>query len=198
MKLTPRQALFVEEYLKDLNATAAYIRAGYRARGNSAEVSAAKLLRLPKVAEHVEKAKAERTARNRITQDDVLRELGRIAFFDIGKAFTPDGALKPLDEMDEDTRRALAGLEVVSLTSEGEHIGTLKKVKIADKLGALGKLAQHLGMLDPKLTIKGDAQNPLLMLIQQMKGSSLKPVSESVWGDERDEVMTINLEGKRT
>ena len=189
VKLTPRQALFVEEYLKDLNATAAYIRAGYRARGNSAEVSAAKLLRLPKVAEHVERAKAARTARNKITQDDVLRELGRIAFFDIGKAFTPDGALKPLDEMDEDTRRALAGLEVVTLTSEGENIGTLKKVKITDKLGALGKLAQHLGMLDPKITLKGDAKNPLTLLIQQIQGNSLKPVRQSPWGgDEREDV----------
>ncbi|QGM97707.1 terminase small subunit [Methylocystis parvus] len=188
MKLTPRQALFVEEYLKDLNATAAYIRAGYRARGNSAEVSAAKLLRLPKVAQHVEKAKADRTRRNNIDADRVLQELGRIAFFDIGKAFTPDGALKPLDEMDEDTRRALAGLEVVSLTSDGEHIGTLKKVKIADKLGALGKLAQHFGMLDPKITLKGDAQNPLLLLVKQIQGNSLMPVREGLYGgDERED-----------
>jgi phage terminase small subunit len=45
LNLTPRQALFVEEYLKDLNATAAYIRAGYRGRGNSAEANTARLIR---------------------------------------------------------------------------------------------------------------------------------------------------------
>ena len=189
MKLTPRQALFIEEYLKDLNATAAYIRAGYRGRGNSAEANAARLIRNDKVAAAIEVAKKERAERTKITQDDVLKELGRIAFFDIGRAFTPDGVLKPLDEMDEDTRRALAGLEVVSLTSDGEHVGTLKKVKIADKLGALGKLAQHLGMLDPKITLKGSASDPLKVLIQSVQGNSLGPVRESVWGgDEREDV----------
>ncbi|HEY8161721.1 MAG TPA: terminase small subunit [Methylocystis sp.] len=187
MKLTPRQARFVEEYLKDLNATAAYIRAGYRSRGNSAEANAARLIRNDKVAEVIEKAKTERSKRNNIDADRVLQELARIAFFDIGKAFTPDGALKPLDEMDEDTRRALAGLEVVSLTSDGEHVGTLKKVKIADKLGALDRLARHLGLLDPKITLKGDAQNPLRVLIQEIQGNSLHPALQSLEGDHRRE-----------
>jgi phage terminase small subunit len=184
-KMTARQSAFVAAYIVSLNATQAAKDAGYSPK--TASQIGERLLRNVEVAKAIEAAKKERAERTKITQDDVLKELGRIAFFDIGKAFTPDGALKPLDEMDEDTRRALAGLEVVSLTSEGEHVGTLKKVKIADKLGALSKLAQHLGMLDPKITLKGDAQSPLQLLIQQIQGNSLKPVRQSVWGGDQRE-----------
>lgn len=183
-KLTARQKAFVERYCVHMNATQAAREAGYSPK--TANEQGARLLANVSVAAAIEVAMKERSKRNNIDADRVLQELGRIAFFDIGRAFTPDGALKPLDEMDEDTRRALAGLEVVSLTSDGEHIGTLKKVKIADKLGALGKLAQHLGMLDPKLTIKGDAANPLTLLIQQVQGRSM-PVREVACGDDERE-----------
>lgn len=180
-KLTARQSAFVAAYIISLNATQAAKDAGYSER--TAKSQGQRLLTNVDVAEAIEAAMKERSKRTKITQDDVLKELGRIAFFDIGRAFTPDGALKPLDEMDEDTRRALAGLEVVSLTNDGEHVGTLKRVKIADKLGALGKLAQHLGMLDPKITLKGDAQNPLQVLIQQIQNNSM-PIRQVTSGDE--------------
>lgn len=72
-KLAAKQAMFVEEYLVDLNATAAYRRAGYRARGNSAEASAAKLLRHPKVAAAITAAQEARSARTEITADMVLQ-----------------------------------------------------------------------------------------------------------------------------
>ena len=58
--LTARQSVFAREYLHDLNAAAAYRRAGYTARGNSAEVNAARLLRNAQVAEAIESAMAER------------------------------------------------------------------------------------------------------------------------------------------
>jgi phage terminase small subunit len=178
--------LFVAAYLVSLNATQAAKDAGYSEK--TAKSQGQRLLTNVDVAEAIEAAKKERSQRTKITQDDVLRELGRIAFFDIGKAFTPDGALKRLDEMDEDTRRALASLEVVSLTSDGEHVGTLKKVKIADKLGALSKLAQHLGMLDPKITLRGEAENPLTMLIKAVEGNTM-PIRQSILrSDEREDV----------
>lgn len=72
-KLAAKQQCFVEEYLIDLNATAAYRRAGYRARGNSAEASAAKLLRHPKVAAAITAAQQARSERTEITADMVLQ-----------------------------------------------------------------------------------------------------------------------------
>lgn len=82
MKLNSKQQRFVEEFLVDMNATAAYIRAGYTARGNSAEASASKLLRNPKVAEALTVARQELSQRTEITQDMVLERWWKIATAD--------------------------------------------------------------------------------------------------------------------
>ena len=58
-KLTPRQSRFVENYLIDLNATQAAIRAGY-SRKTASEVGY-EYLRKPQIAEAVAKAKRERS-----------------------------------------------------------------------------------------------------------------------------------------
>lgn len=70
--LTPKQAEFVQQYLVDLNATQAAIRAGYAA--GSADVEGCRLLGNAKVAEAVAAAQAERVARLRIDQDYVLKQ----------------------------------------------------------------------------------------------------------------------------
>lgn len=190
MKLTPRQARFVEEYLKDLNATAAYIRAGYRARGNSAEANAARLIRNDKVAAAIEVAMKERSTRNNIDADRVLKELARIGFVDVRKLFNSDGSLKRLDKLDDDVAASIASIEVNEMRDgDGFVIGHTKKLRLWDKIASLTKLAQHLGLLDTKVTLKGDAQSPLQLLIQQIQGNSLKPVREGVYGeDEREDV----------
>lgn len=69
-KLTPRRQRFVDEYLKDLNAKQAAIRAGYTK--NRAEQAGYELLTFPDVQEAVQKAKAERAERMKIDQDYVL------------------------------------------------------------------------------------------------------------------------------
>ncbi|MGH7476573.1 MAG: terminase small subunit [Longimicrobiales bacterium] len=79
-QLTPKQAAFVREYLVDLNATAAYKRAGYRASGNAAEVNASRLLRNAKVAAAVGAAIELRAERVELTAAEVLDELRAIGF----------------------------------------------------------------------------------------------------------------------
>lgn len=74
-KLTAKQKAFVDEYLKDLNATAAYKRAGYTAKGNSAEVNAGRLLRNAQVASAVQSAMDERAQRTQIDADYVLNTI---------------------------------------------------------------------------------------------------------------------------
>lgn len=74
--LTKKQQLFVQEYLKDLNATDAYKRAGYAVKDdNVAAVCANKLLRNAKVKEQIDKAMEERAKRNQLSADWVLRKL---------------------------------------------------------------------------------------------------------------------------
>lgn len=169
-----RQEEFVRQYLVDLNAAAAYVRAGFRARGNSAEVNAARLLRNAQVAEAIERAMAERSERTKIDADRVLRELGKIAFFDLRKALNDDGSMKPISELDDDTAAALACLDVVELG--GEQGGVMRKVRLADKLRALELLGKHLGMFRERVEVAGDKENPLTLLIRQVQGTAFKPV----------------------
>lgn len=73
--LTEQQRLFADEFLVDLNATAAYLRAGYKAKGNAAESAASRLLRNVKVVEYLAEKRVARSERVEVTQDEVLREL---------------------------------------------------------------------------------------------------------------------------
>lgn len=75
-KLTPKQARFVEEYLVDLNATAAAIRAGY-SRNRASEIGW-QLLQKTTILRAVQAAQAERSARTQITQDYVISNLREI------------------------------------------------------------------------------------------------------------------------
>ncbi|MFV1536942.1 terminase small subunit [Phaeobacter sp. JH204B] len=153
-KLTPKQKRFVEEYLVDLNATQAAIRAGYSAK--TAHSVGHENLRKPEIAKALKDAQSKRSDRTEITQDRVLQELARIGFADIRKAVAwgsaPDGSiddegnpalypveLKPSTEVDNETAAAISE---VSLTAQGV------KLKMHDKLSALEKIARHLGMLE--------------------------------------------------
>ncbi len=72
-KLTPRQARFVDEYLIDLNATQAAIRAGYSA--NNADKIGPELLGKTRVSAAIAEAQAKRSERVSVSQDDVVRGL---------------------------------------------------------------------------------------------------------------------------
>jgi phage terminase small subunit len=149
MALTAKQRAFVNEYLIDLNATQAAIRAGYSEK--TADQQGHQLLKKTLVAAAIAKAQAKREARTEITQDMVMRELARIGFADIRKAVrwgavpdvSEDGEmvypveLVASEDVDDDTAAAISE---VSLTAQGV------KIKFADKLAALEKIGKHLGM----------------------------------------------------
>lgn len=78
-KLTAKQKRFADEYLIDLNATAAYHRSGYKAKGNAAEVNASRLLSNAKVQVYIQDRMAAREQRTEITQDMVLQRWWAIA-----------------------------------------------------------------------------------------------------------------------
>lgn len=170
MALTGKQQRFVDEYLIDLNATQAYIRAGYTAKGNSAEVNANRLLRNAKVQECIQKAMDERSHRTQITADRVLEEYAKIGFSNItdylkvsirertividgpnGPQFDKDMVqgvdLYDTDEIDPEKMRAVAEIKQ---TKEGIAL------KLHDKKGALDSIARHLGMFKDRIDISGN------------------------------------------
>lgn len=161
--LNPKQAAFVEEYLKDLNATQAAIRAGYSAR--TAEAQGSRLLSHVKVAEAVQAAKDARSKRTEITADRVLQELAKIGFADVRRIFAPGGSLLSPTDMDDDTAAAVQSVEVVERprrNADGEvEIEQIKKVRLNDKLGALTQMGRHLGMFTDKTELTGKDGGPV-------------------------------------
>ena len=151
MALNDKQQRFVDEYLKDLNATQAAIRAGYSAK--TAYAIAEKLLRKAEIQQAVQDAKKARSKRTEITQDRVLQELARLAFFDPRKMFHWDGSPKAIHELDDDTAAAVSGLDVVNIGNSDVGIGQVLKYKIADKGAALANAMRHLGMFTDKLDV---------------------------------------------
>lgn len=145
-ELNDKQRRFAQEYVVDLNATQAAIRAGYAPKSAAAQAHA--LLRNPKLTGLIGELKAKSAARLEITADRVLAELARVAFADIGAAFDESGALRPIHQIPEDTRRALSAIESDELREEGAAVGMTRKVKLADKLRGLEILAKHLKLLN--------------------------------------------------
>lgn len=148
MALNPKQKRFVDEYLLDLNAAAAAVRAGYSAK--TAKQIGARLLAQPAVAATVKAAQAQRSARVEVTQDEVLRELLRIARVDVSQAYDEAGNLKPIHELPVDLRRAIASVETeerfVGQGASRKRVGVTHKVKFWPKDRSLELLGKHLGM----------------------------------------------------
>ncbi len=156
-KLTNKQQIFVREYLIDLNATAAYKRAGYKAGGNAAEAAASRLLRNVKVAAAVAAAQAERAERVGLTADEVLRELAVLGRSDVWHYEINDGGRVRLAEgAPPEAIRAVSSIKrKVKHTDTGTEVET--EIKLWSKPDALRMAAQHLGLLVDKteLTVKG-------------------------------------------
>ena len=162
-KLTAKQKCFVEEYLVDLNATQAAIRAGYSAK-RAGELGY-QLLQKTTVQNAIADGKAQRASRTEITADRVLTEIARLAFFDIRRLVDNDGKPIPMQELDDDTAAAIAGLDLVEyyeVNDEGKKVfaGRVKKYKLADKKGSLELLGRHLGLFEKTAQKPGDDREP--------------------------------------
>lgn len=145
-KLTPKQERFVEEYLVDLNATKAAIRAGYSPK--TAEQQGYQLLQIPSVQAAIAAKREQVSAATGITIERVLKEAERLAFFDPRKLFHEDGTPKKITELDDDTAAAIQGLDVATIGNSEVGVGQVLKYKIADRNSALERLFKHLGLFD--------------------------------------------------
>ncbi len=158
--LSAKRKCFADEYLIDLNATAAYKRAGYSGTGHVAESSAAEILSNPEVSEYIAARMKDRETRTEITQDRVLQEYAKLAFLDPRRFYDENGSLIPVHQLDADVAAALAGMEIVAARSGTDTDGQpayedIKKIKFIDKKGALDSVARHLGMFNDKVALTG-------------------------------------------
>jgi len=170
--LTPKQRCFVDEYLIDLNATQAAIRAGFSAR--TAQEQGSRLLSNVMVAESVARAKAERSARTGLTADRVIEELAAIGFARMSDfAEWGDGehmSLKPSDGLTDHQAAAISQVVesekfIKALGRDEQLMSRERTIKLHDKLGTLKLLGQHLGMFTDKVEHTGTDGAPLTFTI---------------------------------
>jgi hypothetical protein len=136
LNLTPKQALFCDEFFKDFNATKAALRAGY-----SAETAlSGYLMTLPKIKCHLQQRGAEAAEKAQVTHAMLLAELKVVGFARMSHFFGSDGKPKAMQDVDEDTKAALLNYTV----TEDKQGTTTIKIRMNNKLSALDKLAKHL------------------------------------------------------
>jgi phage terminase small subunit len=145
--LSPKQQAFVDEYLKDLNATAALVRAGYSAK--TADVQASQTLRIPKVQAAIASAMARRAARCQFDQDSVLHELALLSRSDIMDYVIDDEGNVGLREgAHPDATRAIASLKrKIHHSDAGVTYETT--ITLWSKPASVKMAAEHLGLLVP-------------------------------------------------
>jgi phage terminase small subunit len=149
--LTPKQRLFVREYIKDWNATQAAIRAGYSNR--TAQEQSSRLLSNVMVQEAVRTAMSKCEEKIEIDAQKVLEQYVRFAFFDVRQLFDASGELRPMSEWPDDAAAAVNGIDVIEL--DGDLAGRVKKLKLVDKRAALADIGKHLGMFKEQLELSG-------------------------------------------
>ena len=156
-KLTPKQKRFVDEYLIDLNATKAAIRAGYSAK--TAASIGEENLRKPEIQGALAERMKARSVRTEVTQDRVIAELAKIAFGDARDVMLwgPSG-VKLLDSKTLTDDQAAQVAEVAERVSEA---GVSLKLKTHDKVGALKLLGEHLGMFRQRVELTGKEGGPI-------------------------------------
>lgn len=154
--MTPKQALFVAEYLKDLNGTQAAIRAGYSAK--TAGTQAEQLLRKLEIAEAVKAGQSEQLAAAGVTAQKVKDRLALLAFQDIRQLFDEHGNLRPLHQLSAEAAAMVGGFEVIKKNAQAGDgvVDTVHKVKVVDPVKSLEMLAKHFGLLVERLDVQGD------------------------------------------
>lgn len=139
-----RRAQFVEEFLKDFNATAAYIRAGYTTNRSAAGAGGYKLLRHPEVAGLLAARAAGQLSEAQVDGQRVIQEWTRIAFGDIREMFDAGGMLINPTHLSDRVAAAIESIDFVQRPGQG---AVVTKVKRYDKLRALEGLAKYFGLL---------------------------------------------------
>ena len=151
MALTDKQEMFCREYLIDLNATQAAIRAGYSEK--TANRTASENLSKPDIQNRIADLKSQRNEQINIDAGYVLRRLVEIDQMDVLDIVRDDLSLKPVTEWPSSWRRYISGFDLAEMfeyTGEDggkELAGILKKIKWPDKVKNLELLGKHVSVM---------------------------------------------------
>jgi phage terminase small subunit len=137
-----KQKLFVQEYLVDLNATQAAIRAGYSEA--TAYSQGQRLLKNVEIANMIDEAMKERGDRTQVTADMVIAELAKVAFHNVQDFVNGGNSILELKHLDREKVAAVSAVKT-TMKADGDLVS---EVKFHDKIAALEKLGRHLGIFE--------------------------------------------------
>lgn len=161
--LTPKEKLFIINYIEDKNATRAAIIAGYSEK--TAHQTGYELLKKPEIRAIVEEALEAQLYSYGLNKYRLVQEYLRIGYFDPRKLFYPDGNPIPINELDDDTAAALAGLDIQEIFEgfgeDRKFVGYTKKYKVSDKRAALDSAAKIMGIMIEKKELTGKNGGPI-------------------------------------
>jgi len=163
-KLTDKQQKFCQEYIVDLNATQAALRAGYSAK--CINFQGPKNLVKPCIRNEIQRLKAERSERTQIKADDVVLELAKVAFSNIEDYLTVDDKgethLKSFEGIKRDVLAAIESIKInTTKNKDDSREYTTTQFKLHSKLNALEQLGKHLGIYDKD---NAQRQNPFILV----------------------------------
>ena len=140
--LTDMQLRFCQEFVKDLNRTQAYLRAGYKSKDeNSAAAAASRLVRTGKIRDYLGEVL-------NLSETSVISEIAKIAFAnitDVADFTTNSITVKSSDTLGDRGKSALQSIKFTERYTEDGRVCTVE-VKMHDKLAALEKLMRRLRM----------------------------------------------------
>jgi phage terminase small subunit len=146
--LTAKQARFVDEYLVDLNATQAAIRAGYAPK--RAYATGHENLKKPEVAAALKERMDKRAERTQVDADWMLIRLAQDATADVADLYDDMGQLRPVHEWPMAWRTGLvAGIDTAQERDGQDEDGkptfvTVRKVRLADRTKLLELIGKHI------------------------------------------------------
>lgn len=146
--MTPKQEAFCKEYVIDLNATQAFIRAGYSAK--TAGPCAGKLLKKPEIQTRIQVLMDKRAARVEVSADKILQQLALMGFSDIRELFDAAGNIKNIHDMPDGIAASIQAIDVVKKDFDGEP-ATVHKIKLADKQKSMELLGKHLKLFTDRV-----------------------------------------------
>jgi len=171
-KLTDKQERFCQEYIIDLNATQAAIRAGYSK--NTAQEIGSENLSKPIIQARVSELKESRLERTTLTQDEVLEELKNFAYSDITE--TMELEFSQLKELPPEIRRMIASYKKSSTNFDGgEKI--VYEIKFIDKMKAFEMLNRHIGFYE-----KDNKQKEQIIISESERDERIKALEKKMKG----------------
>lgn len=170
--MNAKHARFVAEYLKDLNASKAYVRAGYAKNG--AGQGAERLLRNVEIKAAIAKAQGAVLEAAALTAQRTLEEMGVVAFSNVADFFDANGNLVPIHKLPRRVSAAISQFEVIMKNAAGGDgkIDRVLKVKTWDKTRGLEQLGKHFKLLSDVVQL--EASDKLIEALYQGRARAAK------------------------